>query len=213
MTKSANKRSADQSPDGTRRGVGHDGPHMEIGARLKHTRLAKELSLRSLSEAVGCSEGFLSKIENNKARPSLAMLHRLVTELSINIADLFSGDGLNAGPVCITRKGDRKTIKTDLGDGGNGVVLERLVPNTIAKLIEANIHVISARGASDGYIQHEGEEMGFVISGMIELNIAGATYVVEEGDTFFFKSSLQHSYKNIGSKQARILWVNTPPTF
>lgn len=213
MTKHSIRRPARQPSQEAHRSFGRDGSHIEIGARLKHTRLAKELSLRNLSEAVGCSEGFLSRIENNKAWPSLAMLHRLVTELGINIADLFSDEGVNTGPACITRKGDRKTIKTDAGDGGNGVVLERLVPNTISKLIEANIHVVSPKGASDGYIQHEGEEMGFVLSGSIELNVAGITYMIEEGDAFFFKSSLQHSYKNVGSKPARILWVNTPPTF
>src|SRR5688500_8535518 len=59
--------------------------HIEIGMRLKHARLSKGFSLRQLADEVGCTEGFLSKIENNKARPSLAMLHRLVSRLEIAV--------------------------------------------------------------------------------------------------------------------------------
>ena len=37
-----------------------------------------------------CSGSFLSKVENNKVRPSLAMLRRIVGALKINIASLFN---------------------------------------------------------------------------------------------------------------------------
>jgi uncharacterized cupin superfamily protein len=33
------------------------------------------------------------------------------------------------------------------------------------------------------------------------------------GDSFAFPSHLAHAYRNPGSKVARVLWINTPPTF
>ncbi|MBY9039551.1 helix-turn-helix domain-containing protein, partial [Pseudomonas fluorescens] len=61
-----------------------------IGARLKHARLNRRISLRQLADDVGCTESFLSKVENDKVRPSLTMLHTIVKSLGINIAKLFS---------------------------------------------------------------------------------------------------------------------------
>jgi transcriptional regulator with XRE-family HTH domain len=188
-------------------------PHIEIGARLKHARLTKGLSLRQLAEEVGCTEGFLSKVENDRARPSLSMLHRLVHSLRINVARLFSEDRSDMGPVSIMREGERSTIKTDTPRQGRGIVLERLVSNSIATLIEANIHHVAPKGSSNGLIQHEGEEMGFVLQGKLELIVNNVTYLLNKGDAFFFKSSLPHGYRNPGSTETKVVWINTPPSF
>ena len=187
--------------------------HIEIGTRLRHARLTKDMSLRQVADEVGCTESFLSKIENNKARPSLAVLHRLVSKLEINVAKLFSEDRTDIGPVAIMRNGERFTIKTDAMRRGRGIVLERLVSNAIATLLEANIHHVAPKGSSDGYIQHDGEEIGFVLEGTLELIVDKVTYLVREGDAFFFRSSLPHGYRNPGKTEAKVLWVNTPQSF
>jgi hypothetical protein len=92
-----------------------------------------------------------------------------VSELEINVAKLFSEDRTDIGPVAIMRNGERSTIKTDAMRRGRGIVLERLVSNSIATLLEANIHHVAPKGSSDGFIQHEGEEIGFVLEGTLEL--------------------------------------------
>jgi transcriptional regulator with XRE-family HTH domain len=188
-------------------------PHIAMGTRLRHARLTKGLSLRELALEVGCTEGFLSKVENERARPSLSMLHRLVLKLKINIAQLFSENHSDLGPVSIMRNGERATIKTDTPRKGRGIVLERLVSNAIATLIEANIHHVAPKGSSNGMIQHEGEEMGFVLRGKLELIVDNVAYLLKEGDAFFFKSSLPHGYRNPGDAETEVIWVNTPPSF
>jgi transcriptional regulator with XRE-family HTH domain len=187
--------------------------HIQIGTRLRHARLTRGLSLRELAANVGCTESFLSKVENDKARPSLAMLHRLVSALEINIAALFSDNVGRDGPVTVMRRGERPTIKTDPLRRGDGVLLERLVSHAVAKLLQVNIHHVAPDGSSDGAITHDGEEMGFVLAGELELTVDDVTYVVREGDCFFFESHLPHGYRNRGTAPASVLWVNTPPNF
>jgi mannose-6-phosphate isomerase-like protein (cupin superfamily) len=55
--------------------------------------------------------------------------------------------------------------------------------------------------------------MGFILEGRLELIVDNSTYLLEEGDAFFFKSSLPHGYRNPGSIETKVLWVNTPPSF
>jgi transcriptional regulator with XRE-family HTH domain len=188
-------------------------PDMDVGTPLKHARLTRGISLRRLAEKVGCTEGFLSKVENNRARPSLATLHRLVTALEINVASLFAEKSTPDLPVSIMRRNERFMIKTDALRRGPGVVLERLVSNSVSRLLQANIHHVAPKGSSDGLIEHEGEEMGYVLEGALELVVGGVKVAVAKGDSFFFNSSLPHGYRNRGPAEAKVLWVNTPPSF
>ena len=48
-----------------------------LGLRLRHARRVVGLTLKQVAEAAGCSESLISKLENDAASPSLAMLHRL----------------------------------------------------------------------------------------------------------------------------------------
>ena len=52
-----------------------------------------------------------------------------------------------------------------------------------------------------------------MIEGQVELTVEATTYLLAAGDSFFFKNHLTNSYRNPGTGAARVLWVNTPPTF
>jgi uncharacterized cupin superfamily protein len=79
--------------------------------------------------------------------------------------------------------------------------------------LQANIHRIDPGGESDGRIEHEGEEIGYILQGELELRIDDKTYLLSAGDSFFFPSHLPHGYFNPGEVETRVIWINTPPTF
>jgi transcriptional regulator with XRE-family HTH domain len=183
---------------------------VRIGAKIRHARLVRELNLKELAEKVGCSVSALSKIEGHKANPSITMLHRICAALDCNLAALFSADEQIA---VVAQAGERPVIKTDQLRRGRGVVLERLVPYSPGYLLQGNIHVIEPGGGSEHTLQHEGEELGYVVEGELELVVDGTTYLAKAGASFFFRSDLPHSYRNPGKEVTRVVWVNTPPTF
>ena len=74
----------------------------------------------------------------------------------------------------------------------------------------SSITLVATNG---GEIKHVGEEVGFVIEGEFELTVGDRSYRLKAGDSFFFRSNQPHSYRNPSSVAARVLWVNTPPTF
>ncbi|RDJ98415.1 cupin domain-containing protein [Cupriavidus lacunae] len=184
-----------------------------IGSRLKHARLNRRLSLRQLSEKVGCTESFLSKVENSKVRPSIPMLHKIAVTLGISVAKLFAEGGTAEGPVTVMRDGQRQVLRTEHLRAGDGVSLETLVPNHVCALLEANIHHVPAGTSSQGFLEHQGEEMGYVLQGELELTVGDQTTRVGKGDSFFFLSHIPHAYRNTGSIEALVLWVNTPQSF
>jgi transcriptional regulator with XRE-family HTH domain len=189
-------------------------PPLNIGTQLRHARLVRGLTLLELSERIGCSESLLSKIENERAAPSLQMLHKIVSELDTSIAQLFAHP--QDEQRIVMRKGERETIATSNPDGlgpRTGVKLEWLIPYPESRLLSGSIHIIAPGGGSDGTISHEGEEVGYVLQGSFELTVGDTLYLLGDGDSFCFRSHLPHSYSNPGKMETRVLWINTPPTF
>ena len=185
-----------------------------IGARLRHARLVKGLLIKDLAAQVGVSISLISKYENDKLLPPLTVLHALVSALSTNIGALFDPNW--TGVEHVARAGTRPFIAA----GGHaadknaaGVTLERIVPHGRGHLLQGNIHIVAPGGGSMGPMQHEGDEVGYVLEGRLELSIGEARYELAPGDSFAFPSRLPHAYRNPGPDLTRVLWINTPPTF
>jgi transcriptional regulator with XRE-family HTH domain len=184
----------------------------EIGTRLRHARLMQGARLKDVANQAGCSESLVSKIENNKLEPSLHVLGTLCAVLKIGLGDLFTQQE-DDYPV-VTRAGQRTPVEADdFLRRGNGIRMERVIPYTRGHLLQSNIHVVAPGGASFGLISHQGEEVGYLIDGEIELFVGDKAYRLSAGDTFCFRSEVGHGYRNLGATEARILFVNTPPAF
>lgn len=184
---------------------------LRIGQKLKAFRRARRLSMKALADRVGCSESLISKIENDHVFPSLPTLHKLAAELGSSIGKLFGGEGTD--DEFVSRAGKRPIISVDaIGrDGSFGIKLEGVALN--GELLYASIHVIDAGGSSGGFISHVGEELAYVLDGEVEIAIGEKIHRLGPHDSIFFPSELPHGYRNPGDRPARILWINTPPTF
>lgn len=188
-----------------------DQKRSRLGMKLRLARQTRSQTLRELALQTGCSESLISKLENGKALPSLALLHRLVHALGVNISWLF--DEVDPESVQIYKAHERPTITLDPGRGGNGVTLERVIPYDNGRLLQCNVHHLEVGGQSGEAIAHEGEEVGYVLQGRVEIRIGDTAYALAAGDAFYFRSHHPHSYRNVGRQAASILWTCTPPTF
>ncbi|MBN8919224.1 MAG: helix-turn-helix transcriptional regulator [Rhizobiales bacterium] len=181
-----------------------------LGARLLHARLTREVRMKEVALAAGCSESLISKIENNKVVPSLNTLHRICEALGVTIGELLSSAPEQG---VVTRAGQHRVVDIDPLRKGTGIRMERLVPYAKGHLLQGNVHVIAPGGSSDGKLTHDGEEVGYVISGAITLLVGDDAYALAAGDSFCYRSDIPHGYRNDGGEEARVLFVNTPPTF
>jgi transcriptional regulator with XRE-family HTH domain len=181
---------------------------LQIGGRLRHARLLAGVRMRELAHKVGCTESMVSKIENGHVVPSLPMLQRLVEALDRDLPSFFGSDP--GSPGIIQRAGQRPVAAIDPIRVGRKVRYERLVPFGAGHLLEGNVHVIQVNGVKHDPITHQGETLGYVLAGELELTIEDTKYLLAAGDSFFFKNHLTNSYRNTGPGEARVLWVNTP---
>lgn len=182
-----------------------------IGNRIKSLRRVRNMTLKQLADEVEISEGHMSKIENEKTQPSVAVLHRITQTLDVTIGLLF--DETNGKEQVVSRMGERPVIDLDPVRRGTGIRLERIIPHSRDHILQCNIHVIEPNGSSEEQIQHVGEEMGYILEGELELTLDDTVYHLRQDDSFHFNSSRRHAYRNPGKTRTRVLWANTPPTF
>jgi len=68
-------------------------PHIQIALAIRSLRRRSGLSQRQLAGRMQVPRTYVSKIENEKATPTLSSLARLATALEVTIPDLLRGDG------------------------------------------------------------------------------------------------------------------------
>jgi len=189
----------------------------DLGHEIRQLRKVRGITLQQMAHATGKSVGFLSQVERNLTRPSVAALQDISEVLSVHIGWFFPEDG--GGPSAerefIVRKNHRRRLTYSELSGTEYLGLHD-------HLLSANLNGELALGISryepgastgDDSYAHEGEEAGMVLSGRLELSIDGREYQLEAGDSFSFSSQLKHRYANPSkSEDTVVVWANTPIT-
>jgi len=69
--------------------------HLNLAASIRSLRLRNGLSQRQLAGRMAVPRTYVSKIENEKATPTLSSLERLARALEVTVPDLLSGGERN----------------------------------------------------------------------------------------------------------------------
>jgi len=179
-----------------------------IGQRLEQIRAKKGWSIYYLAKKSGLSRSFISQVEKDLTSPSIASLKKITNALGISINELFNSELLHRGNAFFCSPAQRRIFKNP----SSRVIYEFLFPNSRLRVIDAYYFVIEPKGKSDFY-QHEGEECGSLLEGTLKLTIGDEEYILNSGDSIYFKSSIPHKWENVGEKEVRGFWVVSPPSF
>ncbi len=181
-----------------------------LGSQIRSLRKARDVTLGELSKKTGLSTGNLSQIERNLSSPTIKAVHSISRALGVNISWFFD-DPHPAPPEerdYIVRAERRRKL-----DFGKGITDELLSPNLDGKLELLMSRFEPGADSGDEPYTHRGEEAGVVISGQLELWIGGRHFLLGEGDSFTFPSTVPHRYRNPGDAEAVVIWVMTPPSY
>ncbi len=182
---------------------------MSIGERIRKSRNDKSLSLRELATMVELSASFLSQIEQGKASPSIENLKKIANSLDVRVSYLIEDEEIKKNSELIRANERNKVESID-----SKTVISLLTSSNIEKSMEPILYEIGPGGESGrSYYTHFGEEFIFILDGELDIYIEETIYNLKKGDSFYFKSTQRHRFKNNSNKIARALWVVNPPTF
>ncbi|NCB34043.1 MAG: cupin domain-containing protein [Erysipelotrichia bacterium] len=179
---------------------------MDIGKRIKQLRLRNNLTLEELASRTELTKGFLSQLERNLTSPSIQTLEDVVEALGTTMSKFFTEDT------------DEKIVfgsKDEFTDEQDNEIIHWIVPNAQKNLMEPVILELNPGAESMNIDPHEGEELGYVLSGRLflirERDRKGT--MIKKGETFYIRGSESHHLENRSDKTASVLWISTPPAF
>jgi transcriptional regulator with XRE-family HTH domain len=179
-----------------------------LGSRLRELRLQRGISIRGLAKLSGLSHPFVSAAEKDKTSPSVSSLKKLLDALGITLSAFFSEE------ASIQRVAFYKASElTELADGTN--LSYRQVGANLKGAEMLILHERYAPGASTGEdkYHHRAQEGGVVVKGNLLITVGDENRVLEEGDAYYFDSTIPHKMENISDEECVVVSAVTPPTF
>lgn len=177
----------------------------QIAQRLRTLRNRHGLSVREAARRAGLSPSYLSAMENGSARPSMAAVQKLASAYGVN-THYFYEPGSDS-----RRKLVRANGRERLRMGEPGIAVSLLTAHGSGLQLH---HFELAPGASSGgAYSHEGDEVWYVLQGVLGVWINDEFFRLERGDSLSFASEDEHRFANLADGVTIWLGANTPSTF
>ena len=175
-----------------------------LGAALRARRKELGLTMQFVADEAGLSVGFISQVERGLTSPSLASLVSLAGVLDAPISDFLE----QPGSAMTTHRSSRESFSV----AGGTISYERISTTfENSKLHSVISHDLP--GYQSEPTSHVGEELIYLISGELTVEIEDEIHVLREGDSIHFDSRRVHSVANHGSQVATTLWCGTMDIF
>jgi transcriptional regulator with XRE-family HTH domain len=188
------------------RANGIDDATQQLGQRIRDLRSKAGMTLTDLSKATGVSIGTLSQLERGLVSPTVRTVYTVANALGVMPAWLIdpSEDRANGAENRYIVRAGRRSRLLDI----DGIRKDLASPSASDRL--RGFFMVIQPGCNSGAqpYSHKGEEIGFLLSGSIELQIDGEAFNLNEGDCFAFPSAKPHRFANNGSRPASVFWVN-----
>lgn len=167
--------------------------------KLKLLRLQANLTLEALGQATDLTRSYLSKLERGLYSPSVGAGLKLAKALGVSVEELF-GEASATDSVTITRR----SALRQLADGESRLVAGTVAGHSmVAFLLKPSQKVVRRNPTT----HHMGEEILYVLSGAVTLQLASQTHELGAGDCVHFNSAVPHKITGIGGEPTEVLLV------
>ncbi|MEM9582913.1 MAG: XRE family transcriptional regulator [Pseudomonadota bacterium] len=179
-----------------------------LGADLRALRKARGLTIVDLAETLGRSVGWLSQVERGMSEPSVTDLRGMARAMDVSVSSLFRQEA-----VCAREQGYvvRADTRRPIGSREEGLIEELLSPDltddfeVVHSTFEPGARIAEA-------VTRETQEVGYVVSGKLDVTISDVTHTLGAGDSFRLRGE-PYKWHNRYTEPAVLIWVISPPVY
>lgn len=188
----------------------HDLPHTSptLGADLRALRRVRGLTLVQTAQALGRSVGWLSQVERDLSEPSITDLRQIAGHFGVPVSILFRHKAAPAHEAGYIVRG---TARRPMGASVAGLVEELLSPDLTDDFEMIHSTFLPHSKIKDA-VQRPTQEVGYVISGTFEIEIAGIVHTLNGGDSFRIRGE-PFRWANRTPDPVVAIWVIAPPVY
>ena len=179
---------------------------IDLGKRLKELRTKRGLSQTEIAKLVGVTPSTISQIESNLIYPSLTALIKMAEILSVRVSAFFQESSDLADRVVFTPSETTDIKFSNMPEGH--IQAKLLTPLDFEPRAEPYlIDIPPKQSLPSHFFIHKGEEIGYLLSGKLKLNLDKAVHTVKAGDIVYLRTKIPSQWKNPGTSVARLLWI------
>jgi transcriptional regulator with XRE-family HTH domain len=179
-----------------------------LGADIRALRKARGMTLADIAGAMQRSVGWFSQVERDLSEPSISDLRQIATCLGVPMSMLFSHSAAPAAEQgYVVRAGARRPM----GSGEEGLIEELLSPD-LTDDFEMVHSTFQPHSSMQQPADRPTQEVGYMISGKLDLLINGQAFTVGPGDSFRIKHQ-PYQWANPYDEPAVAVWVIAPPVY
>jgi len=179
---------------------------VDLALRLKELRSKRGLSQTELAKLVGVTPSTISQVESSLIYPSLPALMKMAEILSVEISSFFQDQTEPKKRVIFTAA---EAIDVKFPDLPEGAVFARLLSplDFESKAEPYLIEIPPKEKVPSHFFVHKGEEIGYLLSGKLQVKMDKAAYSLRAGDVIYLTSEMPTQWKNPGPGVAKLLWM------
>lgn len=178
------------------------------GADLRTLRRNRGMTLAELACAMGRSVGWASQVERDLSRIGAEDLERLAAVLGV-------APSLLSQPAPEAAREEGRIVRADrrrpIGDRHEGL-FETLISPDLTDSFEIVHSRFEPGSALETPMQRATQEIGFMLSGRLDIWFGAEKFTVASGDSFRIRNE-PYRWANPHSEPAIALWVISPPVY
>lgn len=183
-------------------------PKTTLGQDIRALRTARKMTLDTMARALGKSVGWLSQVERGLSSPSIRDLHSIAGVLEVQTSLFF---GVAEAPENERGLVVRATARRDIGARDDGLV-ETLLSPDLTDEFEVIHSTFLPHAQLDDPRQRATCELVYLVSGKLQIEIAGQSFTITAGDSFRIKGAA-YRWANPFDDPAVAIWVISPPVY
>lgn len=183
-----------------------------ITEKIKMLCADRNMSAEELASRAGFTVDQVNRILGNDIIPSLSPLIKIARALGVRLGT-FLDDSEEMGPVVNRHTESQQPITFTSHQTNNNSHMDfmSLAARKTGRNMEPFLINIQSGTGKESLSSHEGEEFLFVLEGSIVVHYGTEKYILNQGDSIYYDSIVDHLVTAIDHSEAKILGVVYAP--
>lgn len=184
----------------------------KVTERIRIICADKDITAEQLAEEAGLTVEQVKKVCESNTIPSLSFLIKVSRVMGVRLGTLLD-DSEEIGPIVNRADKSPNSVTFTSHNTSNNSHMDfiSLAATKADRNMEPFLIDIDSGNGKESTSSHEGEEFLFVLKGSIKVKYGNEQYILQQGDSIYYDSIVNHLVTSNGEEPAKVLAVVYSP--
>lgn len=176
----------------------------QIAERIRELREINGIDPEALAKEVNVPAALYRDYESGTTDIPVGILYRIAHRFQVELTSLLTGEEPRLHTYCLTRNGKGVSVERR-----KDYKYQSLACNFIHKKAEPFLVTVEPEAAETpvSFNSHPGQEFDYVLAGTLKVVLNGYEVILNQGDSLFYDSGVDHGMKAMNGKAVQFLAI------